>query len=124
MLKDITESKRSDTHILGTNDRLVSGYPVFHTKILSRLFWSAMRDDVFNVPLKIYELQRRDERAFESLKKKRKLTRIQTAGTVEVEPELDGCRAPHVVGGGSTDLAVVERTSGPTRQERPVVVER
>ena len=89
MLKDITESKRSDTHILGANDRLVPGYPEFHTKILSRLFWPAMKDEVFNVPPMVYELQRRYERAFESLKKKRKLTWIQTAGTVEVELELE-----------------------------------
>ena len=73
-LKDITESKRLDTRVLGANDRLVPGYPEFHTKILSRLFWPAMNDEVFNVPPKIYELQRRYERAFESLKKKHKLT--------------------------------------------------
>ena len=79
MLKDITESKRSDTH----SWRKRSPRPRFHTTILSRLFRSAMKDEVFNVPPKIYEPQRRNKRAFESLKK-RNLTWIQG---VELEPE-------------------------------------
>jgi anaphase-promoting complex subunit 2 len=89
MLKDIADSRRSDVHILGPDNALIPGHPEFHTKILSRLFWPAMKEDEFIIPAEIKELQDLYEQAFEGLKKKRKLTWLQSAGTVEVELELE-----------------------------------
>ena len=71
-----------------------------------------MKDEVFSVPPKIYEPQRRYERAPESLKKKRKLTWIQG---VELQPEDHVIQIPDAARGRrllSTNLAAVERTNG------------
>lgn len=48
-----------------------------------------MKKDGFQAPIEIRELQERYERGFETLRKKRKLTWLQTMGTVEVELELE-----------------------------------
>lgn len=89
MLKDIVDSKRSDAHIRAEEHLNMEDFPEIHTKILSRLFWPTMKEDGFQTPIEIRELQERYERGFETLKKKRKLTWLQTMGTVEVELELE-----------------------------------
>lgn len=95
MLKDIADSKRADTHIrteegLNLNDiDAEDEAPELHTKILSRLFWPAIKEEEFKLPKEIQLMQKRYEAGFEKLKTKRKLTWIHNAGTVEVELELE-----------------------------------
>lgn len=96
MLKDIADSKRSDAHIRNVEQLHLSDpqnsdaddVPELHTKILSRLFWPALKEDEFKVPEEIEQLQKRYEHGFENHKNKRKLTWLHSMGTVEVELEL------------------------------------
>lgn len=95
MLKDIADSKRVDTHIRSeeglhrSNSNEEEDDPELHTKILSRLFWPALKEEEFKLPEEIHVLQQRYETGFEKLKTKRKLTWIHSAGTVDVELELE-----------------------------------
>ncbi|KAI5838447.1 hypothetical protein DFP73DRAFT_263900 [Morchella snyderi] len=95
MLKDISDSKRSNTAIrineeLGPPESTDVGLEKvqLHAKILSRLFWPAMKEGEFKVPEEIETLQRRYEHGFENLKSKRKLTWLHSMGIVDVELEL------------------------------------
>lgn len=95
MLKDIADSKRADAHIR-TEEGLLLNDPdddedvlELHTKILSRLFWPTLKEDEFKLPAEIEHMQKRYEIGFEKLKSKRKLTWIHSAGTAEVELELE-----------------------------------
>ncbi|RPA89781.1 hypothetical protein L873DRAFT_1831899 [Choiromyces venosus 120613-1] len=73
MLKDIADSIRSGEQIRAEEHLKIEGFP----------------GDGFQVPVEIRGLQERYERGFETVKKKRKLTWLQTMGTLEVELELE-----------------------------------
>lgn len=62
--------------------------PALHAKILSRLFWPQLQDEVYRVPDEIAELQKHYEAGFESLKSSRKLTWLHALGQATVELEL------------------------------------
>lgn len=95
MLKDIADSKRADIYIRSEEGLNQNGpddeedAPELHTKILSRLFWPTLKEEVFKLPEEIHVMQQRYETGFEKLKTKRKLTWIHSAGTVDVELELE-----------------------------------
>ncbi|KAF4635485.1 hypothetical protein G7Y89_g2610 [Cudoniella acicularis] len=63
--------------------------PSLHAKILSRLFWPQLQDEIYQIPKDIEDLQKRYEEGFESLKASRKLTWLPALGQATVELELE-----------------------------------
>ncbi|RPA89792.1 hypothetical protein L873DRAFT_1849147 [Choiromyces venosus 120613-1] len=92
MLKDIADSMRSDGQIRAKEHIKIEGFP----------------GDGFQVPVEIREPQERYERGFETVKKKRKLTWLQTMGTVEVELELED-RVVQVLDATTWQAAVIHQ---------------
>ena len=96
MLYDILESGRVDALVQATaaaheataelEDE--SARVAFSTKILSRLFWPALRAEEFRMPPALADTQTRFERAFERHKANRKLTWLYSLGSVHVELQL------------------------------------
>jgi anaphase-promoting complex subunit 2 len=109
MLKDVLDSRRVDT-VIRTEQHLDAGAdgdtsisddlatkmhlthmppPQLHAKILSRLFWPTLQDQAFKIPAEISALQARYETGFESLKQSRKLTWLNSLGSVAIELDLE-----------------------------------
>ncbi|EEP76142.1 conserved hypothetical protein [Uncinocarpus reesii 1704] len=94
MMRDVVDSKRVDTVIradqnLGSlNGSPHEEVPEIHAKILSRLFWPSLSDQNFKVPEEIASLQARYSAGFETLKPSRKLTWLNSLGSVTVELDL------------------------------------
>lgn len=92
MLRDIVESRRTDTLIRKsskfTESQVPDEVPQIHTKILSRLFWPALNNDEFRIPPAIENLQTRYAAGFESIKASRKLTWLPALGQVSIELHL------------------------------------
>ncbi len=97
MLRDVLDSRKVD-HVIrrdlekeaewGQMDKKDGGIEL-HAKILSRLFWPSMLEQLFNVPPEVLERQEKYENGFEALKQSRKLTWLNAIGQVEVELELE-----------------------------------
>jgi anaphase-promoting complex subunit 2 len=91
MMKDIQDSKRVDA-VLGKSIRQTSnnpGAPVYHSKILSRLFWPSLPKDPFTVPAPVAEMQSKYEQGFERLKTSRKLNWLDQLGSATVKLEFE-----------------------------------
>ncbi|KAI9834999.1 MAG: hypothetical protein M1819_002722 [Sarea resinae] len=99
MLRDVIDSKRVDSvirsdqninfeNIMPDTDNTPSP-PHLHAKILSRLFWPALHEESFSVPLEIAHLQHQYAKGFEALKPSRKLTWLNALGQVTVELDLE-----------------------------------
>ncbi|WEW58009.1 hypothetical protein PRK78_003476 [Emydomyces testavorans] len=101
MMRDVLDSKRVNTVIradqkLDTKESharhlgraTVEEVPELNAKILSRLFWPPLPDQTFKVPEEIACLQARYSTGFETLKPSRKLTWLNSLGTVTVELDL------------------------------------
>ena len=102
MLRDVLDSKKVDSVIRqdqGLQPRVELAATVsaaaaatleqaLHAKILSRLFWPSLADQIFVIPSEIAAQQARYETGFEALKQSRKLTWLNSLGQVEVELEL------------------------------------
>ncbi|RGP65636.1 anaphase-promoting complex subunit 2 [Fusarium longipes] len=91
MMKDIQDSKRVDA-VLGKNIRQTSndpGAPLYHSKILSRLFWPSLPKDAFTVPTPVAEMQSKYEQGFERLKTSRKLNWLDQLGSATVKLDFE-----------------------------------
>jgi anaphase-promoting complex subunit 2 len=90
MLRDVLDSRKVDQVIRqDQNMNETTTDAQLHTKILSRLFWPSLQEQIFKVPPQIQKQQESYERGFESLKQTRKLTWLNAIGQVEVELELE-----------------------------------
>ncbi|KAH7171144.1 hypothetical protein EDB81DRAFT_191770 [Dactylonectria macrodidyma] len=92
MMKDIQDSKRVDARLnktLARNSDLETENVIFHTKILSRLFWPSLPKDPFTVPPPVAEMQSRYEQGFEELKSSRKLAWLDHLGSATVKLDLE-----------------------------------
>lgn len=61
----------------------------FSTKIISSFFWPELREDTFEIPKPIADLQQRFAEGFERIKNLRKLHWLSALGRATVELELD-----------------------------------
>ena len=93
MLRDVLDSRRVNVAI--RNDSVLASAfqdedaPDLFAKILSRLFWPALREESFSIPPAVAELQKTYEEGFETLKQSRKLTWLNALGAVNVELDLE-----------------------------------
>ncbi|KAF8424860.1 hypothetical protein EV426DRAFT_532415 [Tirmania nivea] len=91
MLRDVQVGARTDMNVRN-EEQLPSakdGGVEFHAKILSHLFWPTEKKKLYKLPKEIAELQKRYERGFEKLNRKRKLEWRDALGYVRVELELE-----------------------------------
>ncbi|KAL6919876.1 hypothetical protein ACHAPO_009381 [Fusarium lateritium] len=91
MMKDIQDSKRVDA-VLGKNIRQTSndsGAPMYHSKILSRLFWPSLPKEPFTIPAPVTGMQKRYEQGFERLKTSRKLNWLDQLGSATVKLDFE-----------------------------------
>ena len=94
MLRDILESGKIDDVIKKDQAsqprrRRTGPEPELHAKILSRLFWTALPEQEFELPVPLRKQQQKYEQGFEALKNARKLTWLPSAGQVEVELQFE-----------------------------------
>lgn len=118
MIKDIYDSRKVDTHIrrielgqpaqpprsFGTpatppvfmemgkqldKDEALEGQVPYHARILSRLYWPNIVQEVFHLPQPVLEQQTKYENGYERLKSARKLTWLHQLGQATVELELE-----------------------------------
>jgi anaphase-promoting complex subunit 2 len=97
MMKDIQDSKRVDTIIVRNivwppptePDEDPKAIRMYHSKILSRLFWPSLTKDPFVVPKPVAEIQDQYERGYEQLKSSRKLTWLDHLGRAAVHLDLE-----------------------------------
>ena len=92
MLKDVQDSKRISTIINGMEQQSFSppaSSVVLQTKILSRIYWPALREDAFHIPKEILALQEIYAERFERIKDNRKLAWLNAQGRVTVSLELE-----------------------------------
>jgi anaphase-promoting complex subunit 2 len=94
MIKDIQDSRRVDAAICKAivsvqgAPESTSLPPIYHTKILSRLFWPNIVREHFLVPAPVLEVQAQYGRGYEQLKSSRKLTWLDHLGTAGVRLTL------------------------------------
>ena len=90
MLHDIVESQKIDERVTRdhTLDLECEHGIDFSAKILSRLFWPALRTETFKLPPVMAALATRYAEGFEALKASRKLGWLPSLGSVEVELQL------------------------------------
>lgn len=92
MMKDIQDSKRVDSLLnknLDSKREAGTEPTMFHSKILSRLFWPSLPKDPFTVPPPIAKLQSQYEQGFEELKSSRKLTWLDHLGRATVKLDFE-----------------------------------
>ena len=88
MLRDLTESLRTDAYIK-KESKLDQTDTVFTTKILSRLYWPPLQSEDYAPPTDVKLFQDNYEKAFEHYKPSRKLQWLHSLGQARVELELE-----------------------------------
>ena len=91
MLYDILESRRIDATVKKEQEMEDDADQdlAFSAKILSRLFWPALRAETFKLPAELADIQSRFSKGFEEHKSNRKLTWLPSLGSVHVELQLE-----------------------------------
>lgn len=89
MIKDLSDSRRLDTQIhqelYGEDEPALE----LHAKVLSKMYWPRLKEDTFNVPPPVQEVQEAYAAQFEKINSKRKLVWLPAEGYVDVELELE-----------------------------------
>ena len=88
MLRDVLESRRTDTWVKG-QQRIDDSELAVSTKILSRLFWPSLHSETFVLPPEMRAFQEHYSAGFERYKTSRKLTWLDALGQVTVELQLE-----------------------------------
>ncbi|CAB4423597.1 unnamed protein product [Rhizophagus irregularis] len=95
MIKDISDSKRIDSFILGNDNPLrrnMSGSSsevmMLHGTVISRLFWPTLKGEDFDVPEQISNEMVKYDEGFQIFKPRRKLQWLKSLGKVQIELEL------------------------------------
>ncbi|KAK2463769.1 hypothetical protein APHAL10511_004207 [Amanita phalloides] len=83
MLKDMSDSKRIDTHVQMQNGSVV------HPTVISRQFWPTLKTSDLTMPGQFQELQKEYAQEFHKFKPDKRLKWLPQLGTVELELELE-----------------------------------
>lgn len=83
MLKDMTDSKRTDQHVQTQNTS------VMHPTIISKHFWPTLQSTSFEMPGQFKELRDRYAKEFQLFKPDKKLHWLPHLGTINLDIELD-----------------------------------
>ncbi|EIN12815.1 ubiquitin-protein ligase [Punctularia strigosozonata HHB-11173 SS5] len=83
MLKDMTDSRRTDEHIQAQNSS------VLHPTILSQHFWPALQSSGLNLPSQLQSIQQEYTKQFTTFKPDKKLRWLPHLGTVDLELQLE-----------------------------------
>ncbi|KAF8917802.1 hypothetical protein CPB85DRAFT_1373962 [Mucidula mucida] len=84
MLKDMTDSKRIDTHVQSQNESV----QVMHPTIISRQFWPMLETNELNMPGQFKTFQDAYAKEFSTFKPDKKLRWLPHLGTVQLHLEL------------------------------------
>ncbi|CAL1713211.1 unnamed protein product [Somion occarium] len=83
MLRDMTDSKRIDTHIQAQKNSPL------HATIISKHFWPPLQSSKFSMPGQLKELRENYAKEFHLFKPDKKLVWLPHLGTLKIDIELD-----------------------------------
>ncbi|THH01918.1 hypothetical protein EW026_g872 [Hermanssonia centrifuga] len=83
MLRDMTDSKRTDQHIQSQEQFML------HPTIISRHFWPPLQSSTFKMPGQFRQIQENYAKEYVKFKPDKKLVWMSHLGTVNIEVELD-----------------------------------